>query len=672
MVKRKQKQSQKSSDDEIESRTPARQSKKLKKSRTEISAKNISSSKKRHDSGDSDISNLGETSGSAANDTKYEDFTSFLKAFSYSFENSEEHSKSKGVSGNTSNECENSMIDSKKEKSHEEVPHPASSSHDNVLNEELETNIRILSVPSKLSEIVLLQHPASVTLHGYVKVAVWCGSIHILGYNVKEGENIFVFSTEGTGLKKIVTSRPKHKLDIEVLEKGLEKLTCLEKNLNLEAFMDDVGPLSVIICVEKVLLPVPLRVLELYYPTALQTRWIRSETSEKENNLKLCSTEQAYTIDLKGDYKMLSRQVNEAIGNPDNTEFGPRILVRGEKNMGKSTLIRYLMNSSLNKVDEVYFLDTDPGQTEYTPPGVVSLLRVTRPLLGPTFAHQKKPLKMIFIGSVTPGTCPTLYEESVKQLIKYFNEKILKIGGKTQKMDEKIQKKALFVNTIGWVQGVGELCLQNVKRAVKPTMEIELVAPDSNPALTKEVDESGITIFKIPSKAPSRESGAPSYSPVEMRNFNIMAYFGLFQKSFLPQTMINSFHPVCVGWDKIALYVMGKKVPAHRLIEAIHCSIVALCRVNLSSVLKSDNPDFPMTLTDEPICECLGFGLVRASDEINRLFYIITPLTLDELENVNALVKGNIMIPDEIFLKQLLVVLLVVKETSWLLLKSPY
>ncbi|GBN80366.1 hypothetical protein AVEN_181651-1, partial [Araneus ventricosus] len=266
----------------------------------------------------------------------------------------------------------------------------------------------------------------------------------------------------------------------------------------------------------------------------------------------------------------------------------------------------------------------------------------------PPFAHQKKPLKMVFIGSVTPGTCPQLYEASVIWLMKYFNEKCQK------KKDDKFQKKTLFVNTMGWIQGVGELCLQNIKNAVKPTIEIELIAPEPNLSLTKEVDENEVTIFKVPSKAPSRESGAPSYSPVELRNFNLTAYLGQCQKSYLPVSLINSFHPVCVSWDKIALYVMGKKVPARRLVEAIHCSIVALCCVDLAYVLKSDDPALPMTLTDDLVCECLGFGLVRASDETNHLFYIVTPLELDDLKKVNALVKGNIMIPDEIFLKQVL------------------
>ncbi|GBN09442.1 hypothetical protein AVEN_274620-1 [Araneus ventricosus] len=372
MAKRKLKPRQKASDDESESQRPAKQFKKRNNSSTE----NISSSKEEHDSsGDSDICDLGETSCTTADDTHYESFSSFLKAFSYYYDdNDDEHTKCKGAS----NEGENSMIDSKRSKSHEEASHPASSSHENVVIEEIETNIRILPIPSMLSELVVLQHPASLTLHGYVEVTIWFGNIRIFGYKVQEGETIKVFSTEGTGLKKVKPSRPKQKLDIEVLKKDLKKLTCYEK-INLEGFINDIGPSSVVLSVKKILLPAPLRFLEQYYPTALQTRWFRSETSEKEKNFKLCSTEKSYAINVSGDFKMLSRQVNEVVSNPD---FGPRILVRGEKNMGKSTLIRYLMNSCLNNVDEVYFLDTDPGQTEYTPPGVVSIFRVTKPLLG--------------------------------------------------------------------------------------------------------------------------------------------------------------------------------------------------------------------------------------------------------------------------------------------------
>lgn len=39
--------------------------------------------------------------------------------------------------------------------------------------------------------------------------------------------------------------------------------------------------------------------------------------------------------------------------------------------------------------DEVLFIDLDPGQTEFTPPGMISVHVCTEPIFGPNFTHLK-------------------------------------------------------------------------------------------------------------------------------------------------------------------------------------------------------------------------------------------------------------------------------------------
>ncbi|KAF8783194.1 polynucleotide 5'-hydroxyl-kinase nol9-like [Argiope bruennichi] len=519
-----------------------------------------------------------------------------------------------------------------KQKANTEVACPSSSSITNLL----EADIRIMPVPSALSEVVVLEYPSSVTFHGYVRVTVCFGEVCIFGYELKERKKIKVLSTEGTGLKKAVPVKSWTKGSYVYLTSQLLKLTSNESDIDVDEFVRSIKPTSAVLIVRRLILPPSLRFLELYYPNAVQTQWPRNR---KKETLELCSTQDSYVIDISDEFEKISEEINQIITEAvsDEEKPGPLILVRGEKNLGKSTLIRYLMNSTLNKHPVFYFLDTDLGQTEYTPPGVVSLIRVTKPLLGPPFAHQEKPLKMIFVGSLSPAASPSLYKKSIMCLMKYFKEHF--------------PREVLFVNTMGWCQGLGELCLQSLRDVVKPTVQVEIVSPDHTPALEKKV-ENGVTYFTVSSKAPPSQSGVSSFSGKEMRNFNLVAYLGQCHKPYMPISRIITFDRVCVSWDKIALYVMWKKVPPNRLVEAIHCSIVALCRADPSFILKSENPELPMTLSDEPVCQCLGFGLVIASDETNRLFYVVTPLPLHELKNVNALIKGDVMIPEELILKQ--------------------
>lgn len=60
----------------------------------------------------------------------------------------------------------------------------------------------------------------------------------------------------------------------------------------------------------------------------------------------------------------------------------PIICVVGNRNMGKSTFARYLVNKYLGKYELVAFLDCDIGQPELTPAGMVSLHRLSEPLIG--------------------------------------------------------------------------------------------------------------------------------------------------------------------------------------------------------------------------------------------------------------------------------------------------
>jgi len=56
--------------------------------------------------------------------------------------------------------------------------------------------------------------------------------------------------------------------------------------------------------------------------------------------------------------------------------------IMGARNSGKSTFARYSMNSLLSTYESIAFLECDPGQSEFTPPGIVSLNIVSKPCIG--------------------------------------------------------------------------------------------------------------------------------------------------------------------------------------------------------------------------------------------------------------------------------------------------
>jgi polynucleotide 5'-hydroxyl-kinase GRC3/NOL9 len=58
--------------------------------------------------------------------------------------------------------------------------------------------------------------------------------------------------------------------------------------------------------------------------------------------------------------------------------------VKGPKGSGKSMFTRMLVNRLLLRHKQVAYLDCDTGQTEFTPPGMVSLHILSEPIYGGT------------------------------------------------------------------------------------------------------------------------------------------------------------------------------------------------------------------------------------------------------------------------------------------------
>ncbi|KAG8188637.1 hypothetical protein JTE90_005990 [Oedothorax gibbosus] len=509
--------------------------------------------------------------------------------------------------------------------------HKVESSHDQIVS---------IPVPFTNQEIVILQHKCCLTIHGYLKVTVLAGSVSILGYIIKEGKSVHVFSTPRAGKKQIETRSSVHILSRKSLALKIKSIILPKTDIIIWDCMEHVGAASVVVLLEKCILPPPLQFLGLYLPIAVEP----DLPGYCNRNKSMCST-QLDVIKVSDDAETTANQlrllVDLKVSEPESQAV--RVLIHGTRGAGKSTLLRYLIHTVLNdNHTEVYYLDTDPGQTEFSPPGCVSLTKVTKPLLEPPYCHDIDPEEMIFTGSSTPSASPDMYTKCVHKLI--------------EKFEKKHKDAILFINTMGWVEGVGNICFEALRSAIKPTLLVDLVSPKEYPEFNIQADGEGCVLVQMPIVGHTPTPNA--YGPKDKRNFALLSYFGKCQKPYLPPTYLNSIRPVCVKWDDVAISVV-KKVHESKLIDAIDCSVVALCHVDDKMIVdcnKVNSKDFLKTLKKEPINKCLGFGFVRAIDELNRLLYIITPLSLDQLSKVNALIKGEIVIPDDVIFKQVRIV----------------
>ncbi|KAI6182072.1 CLP1-P domain-containing protein [Aphelenchoides bicaudatus] len=147
-------------------------------------------------------------------------------------------------------------------------------------------------------------------------------------------------------------------------------------------------------------------------------------------------------------------------------KLGNIFMITGNKNVGKSTMARYVLNYLVSNTDrKVFMLDTDIGQTEFTPPGCISLFRVDGPILTPPFLHQRKSFPNTYcIGSLSPGG---------KDLPQYYRGIAKAVEEFESNTD---RKKFLVVNTHGWVEDRGVEIMKQIMEIVKPAYILNMVS----------------------------------------------------------------------------------------------------------------------------------------------------------------------------------------------------
>lgn len=123
-------------------------------------------------------------------------------------------------------------------------------------------------------------------------------------------------------------------------------------------------------------------------------------------------------------------------------------------------------------------MDTDIGQTEFTPPGCISLFNVDGPILSklflhlnyllvslaPPFLHQRKFFPSTYcIGSLSPGGQDILlYYRGIEKAAEDF-------------ANISDSKKFLVVNTHGWVDGKGAEIMKRIMQIVKPSYVLNMI-----------------------------------------------------------------------------------------------------------------------------------------------------------------------------------------------------
>ncbi|KAK5108641.1 hypothetical protein LTR62_008132 [Meristemomyces frigidus] len=351
-----------------------------------------------------------------------------------------------------------------------------------------------------------------------------------------------------------------------------------------------------------------------------------------------------------------------------------RILTVGAKSSGKSTFNRILCNTLISKpaARKVLYLDIDPGQPEFGPPGQVSLIEVSVPLLGPSFTHPA------YVGS----TEYRLIRSHTLAAISFKDDVAHYIACAKELVRHADRRQALIVNACGWTSGQGASVTQELAEVLGIT-HIALLEPVDPTLVEKLRNSCPDAAFHALAREPIRPS---SRTPAELRAMQTMAYFHSRPErsaslSRWTGKAISTWRPWIIQYDGAesvlrAVVAYGQQPHPDFLAEVLEGSIVALVQV------ENNSPDFALpvsnlerdtepeeapninrtTAEDLPYLSpspsgsnrtldphnssCLGLALIRAIDSTERTIHFLTPVADNVLAEVLdqrqlALVRGG-------------------------------
>ncbi|KAG0164071.1 Polynucleotide 5'-hydroxyl-kinase grc3 [Apophysomyces sp. BC1034] len=357
-------------------------------------------------------------------------------------------------------------------------------------------------------------------------------------------------------------------------------------------------------------------------------------------------------------------------------------VICGSKKVGKSTFGRYLVNRLLNTHKRVAFLESDLGQTEFTPSGTVALHILDSPILGPPFTHQHlQPRRSYFLGASSPRDDPSYYLDCVAELLQLWRFEC--DNGASENESDVIP---LVLNTQGWTKGLGYDLLLSIIQKASPT---DIFAFHSNTSPTRNLPSSFNSAIVPVDEAQLVQSRAPTlhrietttcigtwankYHAADHRALTLVSYFhqelGVFGQADqawwnFKSRMVERL-PWVLNWNQglNGIWVLYEDVPLSQLLYALNGTVVAL----LGDIRDNEEVDGPFHEAEDAIpgqlvppkyypslqfpppppakTTCHGLAIIRAIDPSRHALLLLTPLPLEKLKKVSGIVKGDIELP---------------------------
>lgn len=292
-----------------------------------------------------------------------------------------------------------------------------------------------------------------------------------------------------------------------------------------------------------------------------------------------------------------------------------RVLVCGASGTGKSTFTRYLVNHLLQRKTSVVLIDTDVGQPEMNPAGLLAAHVVTDfRVAAPGASTRGVPISARYLGEITPREEPDLYESYARRVISDAMEFADANGYPT------------VINSDGWITGVGADLLHEVAESSNPTYIVQMKFPghaekQSLTDICSRVTRDRWYTFTSPVGSQSTSFTASAHRDSQMASYFCKEMLlGRVYQVPLDHLQVNCVEGI--GWNGPIL------------------SLLNGCVVALGSATKSNGKD------EDDDCEVRGLGVVRGVDTERRVLYVSTPVPFEVLGQCDRLIQsGGVQLP---------------------------
>ncbi|XP_060086032.1 polyribonucleotide 5'-hydroxyl-kinase Clp1-like [Ylistrum balloti] len=221
---------------------------------------------------------------------------------------------------------------------------------------------------------------------------------------------------------------------------------------------------------------------------------------------------------------------------------GPRVMVVGPTDVGKSTLCRLLLNYASRLGRAPIFVDLDVGQGEISIPGTIGSIVVERPSDIEEGYNLNAPLVFHF-GSASPSQNIQLFKLLVSKMADTVNQKCDK--------SKKCCASGVIINTGGWVRGGGYDMLKHTAGCFEVDVIIVLDQERLYNELKRDMPDF-VEVLLLPKSGGVVERNSSVRS--DDRDSKVREYFYGLRKdnkdSFYP-------HPLHISFNDVKIYKIG-------------------------------------------------------------------------------------------------------------------